>query len=205
MITFKQYVLAIVLSFFTALPGLCQFDEDYDKPEKDTTQTESENDSGKSPGGFWQRVYFGGNLSLQFGNYTNIYVAPIMGYRITQQLSAGVGVTYQYQKFNNYFGFNGSYNTYGGSVFARRQFLQQFFVHTEYENLNTSFFNPNFGEVQREWVPAFFAGGGFFQGIGQNAGFNIMILYNFLHDSVKSPYNNNSPWVIRAGVTMSPF
>lgn len=146
------------------------------------------------------RIYFGGNLGLQFGTVTNIEIAPLVGYRFTDDFSAGMGITYIYFKreFDNYPDFET--NIYGYRLFARHNIQEQFYAHAEYENLSLEFFDINDGSSRREWVPGAFVGGGYFQPLGRNAGFNVTALYNLMYDEFKSPYN--SPWVIRVGVTM---
>ena len=146
------------------------------------------------------RVYFGGNLGLQFGTVTNIEVSPLVGYRFTDDFSAGLGITYIYFKreFDNYEDFET--NIYGYRFFARHNIQEQFYAQAEYENLSLEFFNALDGSSQRQWVPGAFVGGGYFTPLGRNAGFNIAALYNLLYDEDKSPYN--SPWVFRIGLTM---
>lgn len=161
-------------------------------------QKEIVEDGGTS---FWERVYFGGNFGLQFGDVTAIDLSPLAGYMFTNQFSAGLGVTYQYVKFNDRFSNNDfSTDVYGGRVFGRYNFTQQFFGHTEFENLNLEVFDPLEGDVDRQWVPGFFVGGGIFQPIGRSAGLSFTLLYNLLHDDNESPYA--SPFVIRAGFTL---
>ena len=36
-----------------------------------------------------ERLYFGGNFGLSFGNITSVIVSPLAGYHITPRLSAG--------------------------------------------------------------------------------------------------------------------
>jgi len=153
--------------------------------------------------GIMDRLYFGGNFGLQLGNYTHIEASPIAGYMINEKLSAGVGVIYQYFRIRGTSQV-GDYETniYGGKLFGRYNFSQQFFGYTEYENINLDviFNTANGYELGRAWVPAFFIGGGYFQPIGNRAGFTVMALYNLLHNPVRSPYN--SPLVLRVGFTI---
>jgi len=152
---------------------------------------------------FIDRLYFGGNFGLQFGTFTHIEASPIVGYMINDKLSAGVGVVYQYFRVR---GGNrvADYETniYGGKLFGRYNFSQQLFGYSEYENINLDvIYNTSNGyELGRAWVPAFFIGGGYFQPIGNRAGFTVMALYNVLHNPVRSPYN--SPFVLRVGFTI---
>lgn len=152
---------------------------------------------------FGDRVYFGGNFNLQFGNVTFIDISPLAGYMVTDKLSVGSGITYQYLNYrwlNNY-----STNIYGGRVFARHNIFQQFFAHAEAEALNVEYpqlvgVNGNMEwQFVRDWVPGVFVGGGMFQPFGRRGGINLMGLYNLSYIRGKSPYA--SPFVIRAGFT----
>lgn len=148
---------------------------------------------------FKDRIYVGGGLGLQFGTVTNIEVSPLVGYRITDELSAGVGMTYIYfkRKYDNYDDFETS--IYGYRLFGRRNIGEQFFAQAEYESLNLEFFNPQDGIVTRQWVPGLLVGGGLFQPFGSNAGLNISAMYNLMHDELRSPYA--SPLILRIGIT----
>lgn len=154
---------------------------------------------------FADRLYFGGNLSLNiFGTNKFIDVSPIVGYQIDNAWSVGGGLTYQYisREFTSIPSgdrFTVSSSVYGGRAFARYNVNETYFAYTEFENLNAEFGVGN-GESQREWVPGFFIGGGTFQPVFGRGGINVMILYNLLHDELRSPYN--SQWVFRAGVTL---
>lgn len=138
----------------------------------------------------------GGNFSLQFGSITFIEVSPMVGYRFTDNFTAGPGITYRYFKVR---GFDAS-SIYGPRAFARYVIGRQFFVQSEYEHLSVEFptGDPR-TPVTREWVPGLFIGGGLFQPIGQRAGFMIGAFYNLNYDSVRSPYSR--PWVFNAGFT----
>ena len=153
---------------------------------------------------FGKRVYFGGNFGLQLGGVTYIDASPLVGYMITRNLSAGVGITYRYysDKYVNY-----KTNIYGGRVFVRHNITFMnlpLFLYSEYEDLSFELasYNPVTRDynLKRQWVPSFFVGGGLFQPIGNRAGFTIMALYNLIYDAQKSPYN--SPWVFRVGFTL---
>ena len=73
------------------------------------------------------RFFTGGNLGLQFGSTTAIDVAPILGYRVTEAFSVGIGATYIYLHINNNY-YNYTNDIYGGSVFARYNILENFFL-----------------------------------------------------------------------------
>ena len=78
--------------------------------------------------------------------------------------------------------------------------MENILAHGEYETLNWQFFDPNADAVIRDWVPGLLIGGGYQQKIGERSGFQILILYNLIYDSLRSPYNE--PYVIRVGFTL---
>src|SRR5262245_12495917 len=82
---------------------------------------------------FWDRLYFGGNFGLQFGDQTLVDLSPLVGYRLTEKLSVGVGATYIYYHFEDPYHYYPSYSThiYGGSIFTRYYFLENIFGQVE--------------------------------------------------------------------------
>ncbi|MFO7824455.1 MAG: hypothetical protein R6V72_11000 [Cyclobacterium sp.] len=145
------------------------------------------------------RLYFGGNGSVQFGTITFVEVSPLAGVMITEKYSVGAGATYQY--FNNRFYRDAAGHIYGGRIFNRFNLLPRIFLHAEYEALNVKVANPipnsNDVFITREWVPGLFGGAGYFTPFGERGGMNFMLLYNFSYDNRRSPYNE--PYVIRVG------
>lgn len=177
-----RFLLLVLLTITPLIKGMAQ------------TEELSKNSDWKD------RIFVGGNLGLQFGTITNIEVSPLVGYRITNNFSAGLGVSYIYYKVKFDNGTEFKTDIYGGRIFARRLITEQFFLHGEYESLNLEFYNINDGSFNREWVSGLFLGGGYFMPISRNAGFSAMALYNVIYDDLKSPYN--SPWVIRVGFSV---
>lgn len=89
---------------------------------------------------FMDNVFIGGNLGLQFGTVTFADISPLVGYRFTKKISAGIGVTYQYYHYKDrYYDFET--NVYGGRVFGRYNFTDYLFGHLEYEYLNMEAFD----------------------------------------------------------------
>lgn len=145
---------------------------------------------------FWDRVFVGGNLGFQFGTVTFAEVSPLVGYRFTEKISAGIGATYQYYRYKDQL-YELTTNVYGGRIFGRYFFTEYLFGHVEYEYLNLDAFD--FYPVRRRVnVESLLAGGGYFQRIGANSGIFAMILYNFT-ESAYTPYTNP---VIRIGVNI---
>ena len=144
------------------------------------------------------RLYYGGNFSLQLGNITYIDASPLVGAMITEKYSAGMGATYQY--YNNKYYVDGASHVYGARVFNRYNVFRQIFLHAEYEalNLELPYTLPNNDIIfTREWVPSLFAGAGYFVPFGDRGGMNFMALYNFSYDNKRTNYNE--PYVFRVG------
>ena len=148
------------------------------------------------------KIYAGGNIGLLFGTITVVDIYPIIGYRLTKDLSAGFGVTYQYFSDNRY---NPNFSTsiYGGSVFARYVIVENLFAHSEYELINREFIliDTSTGTIvdrSRRNVGSLLVGGGYRQRIGSNSYFVLMALWN-LNESVYSLYPNP---IIRMGVNI---
>ena len=150
------------------------------------------------------RIYFGGGGGFSAGtDFTNISVTPQVGYKITDRYSAGIGITYQYVRFNN---IGKSLSNYGWSVFNRFNITEQFFAYGEFERLTFEFFTdaPAFENTDRLGYNSLLLGGGFSNRIGRSSAFNTMVLYNVLY-SANEPGPYRSPWVIRAGVGIGIF
>ncbi|PCH93964.1 MAG: hypothetical protein COB85_06185 [Bacteroidetes bacterium] len=130
----------------------------------------------------WDKVYAGGGLGFQFGNYTFIDIAPVFGYRINPDFSVGVGITYKYFQDNSY----KDYKThiYGGSIFGNYIFFKNFFAHLEFELINLDVIvldlNGNVSSKERRDLNYFWIGGGYRQPVGENSFLVLTLLYNVL-------------------------
>ena len=167
---------------------------------------------------FWHRVSLGGYVSFQVGNVTGIVVSPEAQVRLVDQLYGGLGLSYQYYWYKNYYWYidrpateflNYSASVYGGRIFLRyylrslfTNFIGNVFAHTEYEYLYyTSPIkedpNGNLTDGYRLYskgkktmgITSLFVGGGYSQPVGGRAFIDIMILFN-LNDTYNSPYTN---------------
>lgn len=147
---------------------------------------------------FKERMYFGGNLGLQFGTVTLIDISPLAGVMLNSKLSAGLGATYQYYNDNRFQGSTGS--SYGGRVFARYNVLPNIFAYSEVESINWNAYNFFNDRFQRTWTEAFFVGAGYFTPFGPRGGANFTFLYNLRHNNRNSYYNE--PYVIRVGFVL---
>lgn len=160
---------------------------------------------------FADKLVFGGGFGLQFGTITLVDLSPVVGYRVTERLETGIGISYKYYKVKDYwydYNSNRSYdlksNIIGGSVYLRYNILKNVFAHTEFEQLQyryTQYYNTGTGlttEKETANISSVFIGGGYRQPISQNSYFFIMALWNLTESSL-SPYNNP---VLRMGVIL---
>jgi hypothetical protein len=161
----------------------------FSQDSQDTLKTPRKSPKHKSD--FWERVYFGGNLGLQFGNFTVIDISPIIGYKLTEKFSLGGGPSYIYLKDKNY---NYSTSIYGGNIFGRYFLYKDLFAHTEYEVQNGDWA----GTGRRFNLTNIWVGGGYRQPVGELGSFMILALWN-INESIYSYYNNP---VITAGFSV---
>lgn len=131
---------------------------------------------GAAPQQWRDRIYYGGNVGASFGTLTSVQLAPIVGYRFTTKLSAGLGYTFIYlnDKSSNF-----SMTVNGGNIFSRYFVYDNIFLHTSLEEL---FYNvpPGFtldGKTNFAQTNVY-VGGGYRQPIGDRGAFLIMLLYN---------------------------
>lgn len=167
--TFKFFTTSALLLVFS-LSSLSQYDPDYGDDD-------SEDLSGLP---FKERLYTGGNFWANFGTFTNVEISPMLGYRLTNSYSVGIGAKYNYfsdRRFNPAF----TSSIYGGSVFTRYKFFRNFIAHAELEMLNTNDFN-TIPSTRRVWVPIGLVGGGYTAN-----GFQILALYDLVDDP-NNPY-----------------
>lgn len=158
------------------------------------------------------RFIYGGWGLFGMGNgVINVGITPIIGYRITDEFSAGIGLGYQYFRIKDYNSVITDVNTgaeefrplnahvYSPSVWGRYLIWSNIFAQVEYEhNIFTqryyendfTQFPPPVIKVNRSInVPSLLVGGGLRQPLGDRASLIIMALYDVLQDK-NSPYYN---------------
>ena len=148
-----------------------------------------------------ERIFTGGGFGLSFSSYYDfVSVSPLIGYKVTPKLAAGVQVQYRYTKYKEVTP-KFSTNDYGISPFVRYNIYSPFFIQAEYEYLNYEYLA--YDGRHRKAYNSFLAGGGLFQPLGRRAGFYALALYNFSYRAAgvneATPYD--SPLVLRVGVT----
>ncbi len=147
------------------------------------------------------RISLGGNFGLSLGRYTNITLAPLVGYRFTDKFMAGGGVSYIYSRIRDVYGNTLEGSVYGGRTFAQYTIIPNFAPRVEYEALAVPYYSYN-GEGQRRWIGNPLVGAAVLFPIGRRSNFGITALYN-LTDQLNQLYSiYGSPWVIRMGVML---
>lgn len=146
----------------------------------------------ESKGGFdTEKLVPGGNFSLSLGNPYYIDISPALGYRLTDDLVAGLGITYIAAggTVNN---FKYRVNYYGGRVFGRQRILESVFANAELDFLNVPYFLAS-GNTQtelRKWLVSPLVGASYILPMGRRGGIMISLLYNLNYQQQYSPYNS---------------
>lgn len=156
------------------------------------------------------KLVFGGGIGLSLGPVTNISVSPIIGYRFTDNFSAGIGFGYQYLKVKqwsqlydeavkDYIWKPLTANIYSPSIWARHIIWNNIFGHAEYQhNFYTGkeyvtdysvFPNQIVQQKTNFEISSLWLGIGIKQPISDNVSFIALILYDVLPDSRKLTSN----------------
>ncbi|MCC2544937.1 hypothetical protein LJY25_00650 [Hymenobacter sp. BT175] len=147
-----------------------------------------------------QKLFLYSNFGLGFSGFGNAgsqfsaNISPALGYRLTERLAVGPGITYAY----NHLSFPGnnrteSYSTssYGVKVFSQFVILDELFVHAEYETTYAQVLYQDqiTGAITKKTlqVNTPLAGLGYRQQFSQRAAADIVLLYNF-NDGINDIY-----------------
>jgi len=181
----KQIALIFSLLFIT-LSAFSQVEERV-KPEKEEQKE-------KLP--LSQRIVFGADFGLSFGSYTYIKLAPTVGYRLTNRLTAGLGPIYIYAR-DKYYDLESS--IYGGKIFTsftvyqgtqkeNRFGIGDLMLHIENEVVNVD----KFPTTDRLWIDNVLLGAGLYQTLGGRFGVSIFVLWD-VTQNFYSPYYMQNP------------
>ncbi|MGB3617713.1 MAG: hypothetical protein WBA12_06310 [Catalinimonas sp.] len=142
------------------------------------------------------RVFFGGNFWMQFGNFTFVELSPQALYRVNDKLAAGGGLTYIYRR-TAFRGFVTEGSVYGARTLARYTIYRNVFAMAEMELLNIGYFNRDTQREERTWTVNPFIGGGVIFPLGNRGQFTVAAMYNLNHDPTRSFYPQ--PYTLRTG------
>jgi hypothetical protein len=150
-------------------------------------------------------MIFGGDFRLTLGSgYTSLGIAPMVGIRFTNRLSAGVRVGYSYNRVKDYYNiFN--FNTYSGSLWGRCIIFQNVYAHVEAEyniyDIKAKDRITSFKDGLSNEAPSILLGLGLKQPITERTSFNLTLMY----DVLKAPnsyyhYITGGGFDMRAGI-----
>jgi hypothetical protein len=134
------------------------------------------------------RFFYGGHVGFAYtGDYTELHVAPLVGFQITTYWSAGVQPAYHYLYDRGYS--KNSTHGFGGGVFTRyslpipalRQVGSDIFIHAEYECM---YFKKNFKQENRSETHtqnSLLVGAGMYIPLGGRMRFSVAALWNVLN------------------------
>lgn len=158
------------------------------------------------------KLILGGSLGAVFGDYTNVDISPLVGYRFTQYIAAGVNLNAQYGQFRSRDYYTGEtiqrdkYTIFGAGVWGRVYPLPMLFVHIQPEynfvSQSSTYYAGNAPKqtIKTNYaVPSLLLGAGYTQSVGGRVGIGISILYDVLQDN-RSPYNNSLIYRVGAGI-----
>ena len=124
------------------------------------------------------KLVFGGQLGLGFGagttDFWSLYVSPQLGYRLTDRLVAGVGVSYTYAQHKNSYidGYKKKQNQFGFNLFTDFYVSNLIFVTARpeifYQRAKWNFLDHNNSRVElveNDFFPALVVGAGISLGV----------------------------------------
>jgi hypothetical protein len=203
---FRAVNSTATIFFALALIGLpcttvhAQSDWWMDETAQDASRTTAQRDSAQKANeqpiselSTGQRLTYGGSAALQLGSITLIGASPKIGYRVTKNLTAGLGGTYYYSR-SKVTTVN-SFKLFGASLFARHLILPRIFLHTEAERVSAPNSTP--GALQIDPVNLLWVGAGYYTSLSSKMAAGLTLLYD-LTENPNSPYSNPD---IRAGLT----
>ncbi|GAA4007548.1 hypothetical protein GCM10022408_19410 [Hymenobacter fastidiosus] len=137
------------------------------------------------------KLFLYGNVGLGYSSYNGIgqfsaSIGPSIGYRITEKLAVGPGISYSYNNYSFAGAGNLKLNSLGLKFFAQYTVYQQFFVHAEYEATRAESFDlVSVNSTQVAIVPVTrnyrtpLAGIGYRSQLSDRFAADIVVLYNF--------------------------
>ena len=167
------------------------------------TQEKDSTDQTKEPFSLKDKLFWGGNFGLAFGTNSYVDISPKLGYKLTEKLSAGIGLKYQYIGYNDpHSNYKESFSFYGGSVFSRYNLTNELFLMGEYESLNIkNFWISNYGG----WTDFFLVGAGYHHNFGGVSAVFAQVMYDVLENPLLPVFywtpRYDLPVIIRFGVT----
>jgi hypothetical protein len=145
-----------------------------------------------------ERLFYGGNFSLQLGTITSIEVSPVIGLWVLPRLAIALGPSYSFYKY-----YDVKTDIYGGRSYVQFVALRDldkfiplgihtsFFLHLEDEmlSLESDSWTNAPANTKRFLINTVLSGVGISQQIGTRSAINFMVLWT-LNDSGYEIYSN---------------
>ncbi|WP_027420631.1 hypothetical protein [Crocinitomix catalasitica] len=164
-----KYLVVFLFSLFS-WHASAQYD--IDKISKDSTEKESR----LNPFKIKEKIFVGGEAGLSFGSYGSyVFLAPIVGYDITEKFSTGISAMYQFNSYANY-----RYHTYGGGIFTRFMPIPQLIIQAEIDLYNGEDYSTFVRD--RTNTPALLGGIGYANYFTNDTYAQILVMYDFIGD-----------------------
>jgi hypothetical protein len=142
-----------------------------------------------APPPFRERLFYGGNFGLQFGNITDIQFSPVVGFWVLPRLAVAVGPDYRFYK-EKYFNYSDKTHIYGGKAYLEITVLRNInsvipigtntdiILHIENNllSLESRFFRSQ-SATDRFLMNTVLGGPGISQQIGKRSSLNILVLW----------------------------
>ncbi len=148
------------------------------------------------------RIVFGGGVGVSFFNGWNINLSPNVGYKITDQFWAGIGLDYYYGSYKYSSDFKDNFSVVGPKVFALYYITRELNIGTEFAYYDYTYTQISNGiktktnDEQNSWL----IGGGYTQRMGGRAGVRLELFYDVLYDETNSFNFRNSAFVPRINI-----
>ena len=179
----KKLILILLMSSFTIMAEETEFDPNL-LPEKSISAPSGSNN-----------VFYGGNINFSFWNkYFYIGLFPMIGYKITPELSAGLRLGYAYVT-DGRFSPTLKSNNYGAGAFTRynvipEMYLKAEFIYFSFEKA-TNVTNSGYSTT-RYGVPLLLLGAGYLHQVNANISVFFEVSFDVINDS-NSPFKSGEP------------
>jgi len=132
------------------------------------------------------RWTFGGGIGFGFGSNSmfNLQASPRVGYRLTDDLEAGVTGTVMWQTSDFY-----NSTMFGVGPFVNYYFARSFYVSGNLQHFFINYKNKYYDFKANDEETALYLGGGYLQRIGNNSFLQLGIMYNVLYKENNSIFS----------------
>ncbi len=134
------------------------------------------------------KIIFGGNIGLAFGSSTYFEATPLLGYRFTKRIGAGLSGNYVYSGVtwtdpNTNLKQSQNYQVYGGGVWGRFYAMENLFLVSEFQlnriSISQNIVNNTY-DIKSQWYQSLLIGVGYRQRISNRASINLILMYDVL-------------------------